>query len=109
MSDENPITPLTPEQTAAQEARTLRENPVVRDLVALDQAANVLTGGLPDETISSRLARDAEKHRRAGEIGSMILDLFQKDHGAKAEAGDLARAERAEQAEEDSGDLAGHE
>jgi hypothetical protein len=58
----------------------------MRDLMALDMGVNVLTGGLPDETISSRLARDAEQHRIVGEIGSKILDVFQKDHGAKGQS-----------------------
>lgn len=99
------ITPLTPAQVAVQEARTAHENLIQRDLVAIDQMANVLTGGLPDETISSRLARAAEKHELIGEIGSKALDLVQSDHGAKAQAGDLERADAVARAEEASGGL----
>ena len=99
------ITPLTPVQVAAQEARTAHENLIQRDLVAIDQLANVVTGGLPDETISSRLARAAEKHELVGEIGSKALDLVQADHGAKAQAGDLERAGAVARAEEASGGL----
>lgn len=99
------ITPLTPEQVAAQEAKTAKEGFIKRDLVALDMLANVLTDGHPDETISSRLARDAEQHKVVGEIGSKILDLFQRDHGAKAAAGDLERAEEIEKIEKQSGCL----
>ncbi len=87
------ITPLTQAQFDAQKAAAAKENFAERDLVALDDAANVLTGGLPDETISTRLANDAEQGKTVGEIGSKILDVFQKDHGAKAEAGDTQRAE----------------
>jgi hypothetical protein len=87
------ITPLTPEQIAAQEARAGQEGYIKRDLIALDMLGNVITGGHPDETISSRLARAAEAHEIVGEIGSKILDIFQRNHGAKAQAGDVERAE----------------
>lgn len=103
----DPVAPITSTQTGAQETQALHEGFIKRDLIAIDQAANVLTGGLPDETISSRLARDAEKHELVGEIGSKILDVFQKDHGVKAQAGDLARAEQVATVEEDSGYLSG--
>lgn len=99
------ITPLTPAQVATEEAQAAHENFIQRDLVAIDQAANVLTGGLPDETISSRLARDAQKHEIVGEVGSKILDVFQKDHGADAQAGDVERAAEVVKVEETSGDL----
>lgn len=99
------IVPLTDAQVVAQEAKTAKENFVQRDLVAVDQCANVLTGGLPDETISSRLARAAEQHEVVGEIGSKILDVFQRDHGAKAQAGDLERADAVAMAEKASGGL----
>jgi hypothetical protein len=96
---DNPITPLTPAQVADQEQIAANENFIVRDLVAIDDAANVLTGGKPDETISSRLARDAMEHHEDGIVGSKILDLFQKDHGADAQAGDMERAIEAEKLE----------
>lgn len=97
------ITPLTPQQLVKQEGQAAKEGYFTRDLIAVDQMANVLTGGLPDETISSRLARDAEKHEFVGEIGSKILDLFQRDHGAKAACGDLERAENIVTTEQSSG------
>lgn len=99
------ITPLTPEQVAIQEAQTSKEGFIKRDLIALDMLANVLAAGHPDETISSRLARDAEQHKRVGEIGSKILDIFQHDHGAKAQAGDVERAKEIVRIEEESGGL----
>jgi hypothetical protein len=45
--------------------------------------ADVLTGGLPDETILSRWARGAEQHHKLDELGSKFLDVFEHDHGAK--------------------------
>lgn len=86
------ITPLTPEEIAAQEAQAGQEGYIKRDLIALDIAANVVMGGHPDETISSRLARGAEAGHIVGEIGSKILDVFEHNHGAKAQAGDVERA-----------------
>lgn len=92
----NPITPLTPEQITEQEAKVSKEGYIQKDLVGLDQFANVLLGGSPDETISSRVARwDTEDKGIKHEVGKIVskgLDLFQPDHGAKAEAGDLERS-----------------
>ena len=101
------ITPLTPEQIAAQEAQAAQEGYIKRNLIALDMEANSILDGKPDETISSRLARDAEEHKKIGEIGSKILDVFQKDHGAKAQAGDVERAKAVEAIEENSPGLEG--
>ncbi len=99
------ITPLTPEQEAEQELETRREGYVHRVLVAFDQFANVVLGGEPDETISSRSARAATEGKWWGILMSKFLDLFQRDHGADAEAGDLERAKEVESLEEDSGTL----
>ena len=92
-----PITPLTPAQISTQEISASKEGYVKRDLVGFDQFVNVLTDGDPDETISSRMARWAtEDSGLKHDLGSAVskgLDLFQKDHGAKAEAGDLERAQ----------------
>ena len=99
------ITPLTPAQVAAQEAQAGREGYIKRDLIALDMGVNVLTGGLPDETISSRWARGAEEHHKLDELGSKFLDVFQHDHGAKAQAGDTERALKVEATEAASGGL----
>lgn len=53
-----------------------------RNLVAVDQLGNALTGGQPDETISYRAA----KARAVGDRGACVLcgllDLFQRDHCA---------------------------
>ncbi len=99
------IVPLTPQQVVKQEAQAAKEGYLTRTLVAVDDLGNVLTGGLPDETISSRAARAAEKHEVVGEVVSKFLDVFQKDHGAKAQAGDLERASTAEDVELHSGGL----
>lgn len=97
------ITPLTPAQVALQEAQAAKEGYIKRDLIALDMGVNVLTGGLPDETISSRWARGAEQGHKLDELGSKFLDLFQKDHGAKAQAGDVERASNVVKTEDASG------
>lgn len=97
------VTPLTKQQEAAQQAKVAKEGYIERELVAIDIATNVTTGGHEDETISSRLARDAAEHHVVGEIGSKLLDLVQKDHGAKAVAGDLERAKEIQAVEEKSG------
>ena len=105
----DPITPLTPAQLATAEQQTAKEGYLHKTAIGLDQFVDVLTGGLPDETISSRAARwDTEdkglKHV-AGHEMSRFLDLFQKDHGAQAEAGDLERAMIVETTEETTGTL----
>lgn len=89
----NPITPLSPAQTASQELKTAHENYIVRTLVAADIAANVAFGGHEDETISTRTAVLALQKNRFGILVSRFLDLFHKDHGADAAAGDLERAQ----------------
>lgn len=98
MSD--PIQPLSPEEEQQQESEVRKESYPLRTLVAFDQMVNVATGGHPDETISARAGRSAVAGRVWGKVMSRFLNLFQKDHGAKAEAGDLARAKQAEYLEE---------
>jgi hypothetical protein len=100
-----PIQPLTPSDTAAQERETAAEGYVHRALVGLDQFINVLTDGYPDETISSRSARAAEQGKAWGLVMSWFLDLFQSDHGAKAQAGDVERANEVLKLETQSGAL----
>ena len=102
-----PIQRLRRYETAEQERRTASENYVHRALVALDQFVNVLTGGYPDETISSRSARAAEHGYFWGVTMSWFLDLFQSNHGAKAQAGDAERAREVVDLETRSGILAG--
>jgi hypothetical protein len=90
----DPLQPLSPAQLAAQEAATAKEGVVHRDLVAVDQAANVLLlKGHPDETISAHAARADLEGKRWGRWLSRFLDLFQRDHGEGAIAGDLERAQ----------------
>lgn len=83
---------LTLEQVAQQEAKAAKEGYIHKTLVAFDQFWNVFTGGLPDETISSRAQRDALKGELVAKILTHGLDAIQVDHGQKAEAGDLERA-----------------
>ena len=102
MSD--PITPLTPQQAVAEEASTVKESWWHRSLVAFDIACNVIVlRGQPDETISSHAARADEEGKRWGKVLSGMLDWFQPDHGAAAQAGDVERAENVERIEEQSG------
>lgn len=63
-----------------------------RVLVAFDQFANVIFRGRPGETISARSYRAALKNERWGRVLNFLLNLIQSNHGAKAAAGDLARA-----------------
>jgi len=87
------ITPLSPAQQSYQEARAKHEGWLHRMLVGADQFLNVVTGGLPDETISSRAARAAENGSEVGMAITKFLNEFQADHGPKAQAGDVARAD----------------
>jgi hypothetical protein len=103
MSD-SPVTPLTPAETSQQEAQAATEGWIHRDLVAIDEAGNVVfLRGLPDETISSHASRAALEGHEWGKVLSDALDWFQKNHGPKAQAGDLERAENIVQTEEASG------
>jgi hypothetical protein len=89
----NPITPLDPDQLTEQESQAAHEGWLHRSLVSFDQMVNVIVlRGLPDETISSHAARAAQQGKHWGIGLSRVLNLFQRDHGAKAEAGDLQRA-----------------
>lgn len=99
------ITPLTPAEKAAKETSALKEKYPVRVLIALDQFANVLTFGHPDETISSRAARAATQGKWWGVGMSKFLDVFQRNHGAQAIAGDAARGNEVAAIEDDSGVL----
>jgi hypothetical protein len=102
MSD--PITPLNSEQLAKQESQAAKEGVVHRDLVAVDIATNeIVLRGQMDETISSHAARAAEDGKGWGRFVSRFLNLFQSDHGAKAQAGDLERAQNIARIEESSG------
>jgi hypothetical protein len=95
----NPITRLSPAEEQEQEQETAREGYLHRVLVAGDIFTNVLLGGNPDETISSRCARGALASKWWGIGMSWFLNLFETDHGAKAMAGDEERAKRVERLE----------
>jgi len=71
-------------------------------LVGADQEANIITGGLPDETMSARSQRAAQRGNLLGKFMVWWLDKIQPNHGVKAEQGDLRRAEEIEQAERDA-------
>ena len=90
------VTPLNAGQTASEGAQAKRDRYAVRVLIALDMAANVALGGAEDETISADAALMARKHEFLGSVVSRMLNLFEANHGAKAAAGDLARAELVE-------------
>jgi len=54
-------------------------------LIALDQLGNALTGGDPDETISSRMGKHLAKHDCPFcNLMCKFLNLFQKDHCIKS-------------------------
>lgn len=93
--------PLTPEQIAQQEARAAKEGYVRRLPVDLDIAIDEAADGPMDETISSRVRRISDAHPKWGlnpgvwlaKALNAGLNLVQSNHGAKAEAGDLERAQ----------------
>lgn len=97
------VSPLTAAQTSEQEKQASKEGYVRRVLIGFDQFVNVVCGGHPDETISARSGRAAAEGKLWGKAMSRFLDVFQPDHGAKAEAGDLARAERVAYLEQNQG------
>lgn len=68
--------------------------------VAGDQAANVVAGGKPDETISSRSQRAADRGNPLGVAMTKFLHLFQRNHGRLAQQGDIKRAEDVIQTED---------
>lgn len=104
---------LDPRQIEQARQSAATENFPHRVAVALDQDLNVDTGGLPDETISSRVRRISDAHPgwnpanwtaspirwRVGVLGVWLakavnagLNVIQSDHGQHAQAGDLERA-----------------
>lgn len=103
----NPITPLTPEQQAAQAAKAQKERYPERVLVALDKAIATIGGATPDVTISEVAGVDAVKDKGLkgfyGRWMSRFLNLFQRDHGAKATAGGNAQASEAIEYGDNSG------
>lgn len=53
---------------------------LVNLLIAIDEFANALTFGSPDETISSRAGKAMQKGKTWGCVLCKFLNLFQKDH-----------------------------
>ena len=97
-------TPLTSNQTETAELRASKEGYVHRVLVAFDIFDNVaFLGGKEDETISSHAERAAIKGDFLAKVLSRGLDFIQKQHGQKASAGDLARAQAIVKTEETAG------
>jgi len=52
-------------------------------LIAIDQCFNALTGGDPDETISSRVGKNKDKSKLSRFL-SGFLDLFEWNHTEKS-------------------------
>ncbi len=97
------MTALSSAQTAKQEQQVRSESYWMRVLIAADMAANVALGGEEDETISADAGLMAKKHEFLGVLVSRMLDLVQRNHGAKAAAGDLERASAVQAVIEGSG------
>ncbi|WP_059412652.1 hypothetical protein [Cupriavidus basilensis] len=53
-------------------------------LIALDQGANTLLGGDPDETISSRAGKGQAEGKRWACVLCRFLDWFERDHCTKS-------------------------
>jgi hypothetical protein len=49
-------------------------------LIGIDQLANALCFGFPDETLSSRLGRERKHGERLGDIGCIVLDAIDAEH-----------------------------
>lgn len=93
--------PLTQAEIDVIKARALKEGWAHRDLVALDQALNVVfLDGLPDETMSSHFQRMADEGQWFGKAMCAWLDVIEARHGQKAQVADEARAEVVDNIEE---------
>lgn len=100
------LTPLNAVQTAAQEAKAIHQGYVHRVLVAFDQFMNVMIFfGRNDETISAHASRACLEGKIWGRLMSAFLNIFQADHGVKAQAGDAERARAILATEENSGGI----
>ncbi len=53
-------------------------------LLGLDQLANAVLRGDPDETISSRAAKAQARGKTWGCVLCRVLDVFDRDHCAKS-------------------------
>lgn len=92
---------MTPDviDVQAQEAQAAKEGYVHRVLVAFDIFVNVIFRGREDETISARSYRATLEGKLWGRVMNAFLNIFQSNHGAKAAAGDLERAQSIERTE----------
>lgn len=92
-------TPLTPEQIQQAEVNSQHHNYIMRVLKGVDELLNVVSDGNLSETISARVGRLASTNELA-KLVLYPLDLIQRNHGEKAEAGNLADAKKIEGVEE---------
>ena len=100
------VTPLTQEQMQAAEDHALKEGYLYRLAKGIDEFGNVATGGNLGQSLSSRIGLDAAKGEKGAILLAKVLDItFSPDHPVKAEAADLAQAEKVVQVEEASPDL----
>lgn len=60
-------------------------------LIALDQLVNAMLAGDPDETVSSRAAKDAKRGRRWACILCRILHIVDRNHCEKSVETDEGR------------------
>lgn len=99
------VKPLDLDETNKARAQAKKESYPIKVLIGFDQFVNVIAGGHPGETISARSARAATQGKLWGKAMSGFLNLFQKNHGARAQAGDLERAETVEYLQVTSGNV----
>ncbi len=62
---------------------------IVNLLIAIDQLGNTILGGDPDETISSRAAKKAD--RRGWKVLARVLEFLDPGHLARAREDDEGR------------------
>jgi hypothetical protein len=90
-------TPLTPTQIQSNAEQVDNEGYLRVVLVGFDQMWNTIIGGMPDETISAHVRRITDdpnaKHKLLAKVLNHMLNVIQPNHGARAEVGDLTRAE----------------
>lgn len=92
------------------EARAVKQGYIHRTLGQLDVFLNVLAGGAPDDTISSRMQRwkindipNPNKTKQlVGKSMCWWLGKIQKNHDLLANAGDLGRAKAEEARTQDT-------
>lgn len=101
----DPVVPLTPEQEAEHRASVRKYGYFKRLGIDVDDLGNGLTGGNCDETLSSRIGRDAVKGGRFARTAAKVLNVFGRNHCANAQAGDVERAQEVIDAEIKSGDV----